>query len=546
MENVSSTTLGENSLADARSGFRPMASLNSHELAHQWFGDLVTCRDWGQAWLNEGWATFGEKLYMEYSRGHWQYDRDIDDDMGAYFGEARRYQRPVATNVYTSPDDMFDSHAYPKGGAILHTFRRLLGDEAFFKGVQLYLTRNRHSPVESVDLERALTEASGINMKPAFDQWVYKPGHPVLDYGYTYDETKRALTVTVKQTQNTENGTPVYDIPAKIGVIVNGKVERFPFRLNVKEQTATFTLFGKPDAVLLDPDHDFLREIPKLPYLTKAANENDSELIAIARYAPNATDRARAFARMLTGSPSERVIAAAVEVVQADTDNFPAIVDLGPLVRLRREALRPVFRSQLTQVNVERQAWGVSGLAALPANDEDRKRVEGFINDKAPYTLVVASVNALGAWKSADSVPLLQKALAMPSRREVVRQAALEALARVSPQEGERAIVQAFEPNKPQNLRQAALSAAGNLPPSPQTQALFRSALKDKAWLVVLSAATAVANQGDKTLLPDVQAAQNNLPPTAPRWVAGAISSAATRLEKGQTVPSGESGGEGN
>jgi len=220
MENVSATTLGAGSLTDTRAGFRAMASLNAHELAHQWFGDLVTCRDWGTIWLNESFADFFQALYYEHSRGKNAYDFEIESDMQSYFAEARRYQRPIVTTLYPTADAMFDSHTYPKGASVLHTLRRALGDDAFFRGLNLYLTRNRHTPVVTPDLIKALTDASGINVQPFFDQWIYKPGHPVLNYRWTYDDAKGELALSVQQTQDTKDGTPVYDIPTSVGVIV--------------------------------------------------------------------------------------------------------------------------------------------------------------------------------------------------------------------------------------------------------------------------------------------------------------------------------------
>ena len=256
MENVSATTLDYGALTDGRSGFRSMASLNSHELGHQWFGDLVTCKDWGTIWLNESFATFCQTTYFEHSRGKYAYDREIEGNMRDYFREAQRYKRPIVTNLYPNPDAMFDRHTYPKGGAVLHTLRRALGDDAFYRGIKLYLTRNRHNPVTTPDLIAALTEASGTNVQPLFDQWVYKPGHPVLEYAWTYDDAKGELTVTTKQTQDTKDGTPIYDIAAKVGVLTGGTMTALPVRLTGTENSFTLKT-AKPEAVILDPEPRF-------------------------------------------------------------------------------------------------------------------------------------------------------------------------------------------------------------------------------------------------------------------------------------------------
>src|SRR6516225_10031962 len=174
MENVTAATLGAHGLTDKRRGFRTMSGANAHELAHQWFGDLLTCKDWGHLWLNEGFATFFRYLYVEHSRGKDAYAHEIEGAMQSYFQESRRYKRPLATNLYPDKEAMFDAHTYQKGAAILHTMRRYLGDQAFFVGLRQYLTRYRHMPVDSHDLCEAMTEATGVNLEPFFDQWIYK------------------------------------------------------------------------------------------------------------------------------------------------------------------------------------------------------------------------------------------------------------------------------------------------------------------------------------------------------------------------------------
>src|SRR5579871_525005 len=280
MENASATTLGVGELTEAREGFRRAASINAHELAHQWFGDTVTCKDWGDLWLNEGFATFMQNLYFEHSMGKNAYDQQLDENMREYFVTARAYKRPISTKMYptTVPNGimMFDAHSYAKAGVVLHTLRRYLGDEPFFSGLKLYLTTWQHTPVESVQLRRCMTEASGINCEPFWAQWIEKPGHPVLDY--TWTASSDGIALTVKQLQDTSDGTPIYDIPAKVGLITSeGKFTEQPVHLSKPEETFHLTAAGSVTAVVLDPDHDFLREIPTLHW-------SAAELASILQY----------------------------------------------------------------------------------------------------------------------------------------------------------------------------------------------------------------------------------------------------------------------
>jgi aminopeptidase N len=410
MENVSATTLEAGALTDGRNGFRTMASLNSHELAHQWFGDLVTCKEWGHTWLNESFATFFQVLYFEHSRGKNGYDREMESNMREYFGEARQYKRPLVTNLYASDDDMFDSHAYPKGGTVLHTLRRHMGDAAFFQGIRLYLTRYRHQPVETWNFVQAMTDGSGINVQPFFDQWVYKPGHPVIEYTSAYDGAKGELTVTIKQTQDTKDGTPVYTIPTQIGVIAGGKTQLFPVTLNAAEQTVTLTT-AKPDAVLLDPNHDFLRE---MKHTFDAA-----ELPVILAYAPNCIDRQFAFTTLLRGTPTDETIRQVVAIVQKDRERFPAFTDLRALGNMKRDDLRPFFRNELTHPSTERQVSALRALGLLSKTDEDLAAVRDVVlkgtNNVTPALPVALSL--LGRWGGNDAATrdLLRSTLKSPN-----------------------------------------------------------------------------------------------------------------------------------
>src|SRR6478609_1581819 len=114
----------------------------AHELAHQWFGDLVTCRDWGEGWLNEGFATYAEYLWREHHEGRDAADLELEQWAESYFGEdSARYRRTIATKYYDEPLDIFDHHLYEKGGRVLHMLRDVLGDAAFWAALAHYLEK---------------------------------------------------------------------------------------------------------------------------------------------------------------------------------------------------------------------------------------------------------------------------------------------------------------------------------------------------------------------------------------------------------------------
>jgi aminopeptidase N len=418
MENASATTLGEPSLTEARNGYFTMDSLNSHELGHQWFGDLVTCKDWGDTWLNESFATYMQDMYFEHSRGKDAYDWEIDDNMRGYFGEARRYKRPLSTKMYPNGDAMFDQHTYPKGGAILHTLRRQLGDESFFSGLNYYLKKWYHTPVESAQLRRAFIEATGINVEPFWAQWIEKPGHPVLDYTWSY--ANGAVSMNVKQTQDTSDGTPIYDIPAKVDFIYpDGKHVVAPIHLSKADETFAIPA-AQPAAVVLDPTHDFLRQIPD-PHWTA------TELPFILRFGMNAPDRSLAMQKLLDAGGDANVQLVA-EVVAQDMGREPAFRNVNALMNLAKPELRSFWMRQLSSPNFDRQAVAVQALGKLPADAATTAMLRSLVNDKAPIRVVVNSINALAAWDKAGNADVFRKAQQIKDRRGVIKRAADAAL----------------------------------------------------------------------------------------------------------------------
>jgi len=414
MENVSATLLGEGSLTEKRDGYSTMDSLNSHELGHQWFGDLVTCKDWGDTWLNESFATFMQMIYFEHSRGADSYAHEIDDAMREYFQEARRYKRPLSTKMYSNQDGMFDSHSYPKGGVILHTLRRYLGDEAYYAGLKHYLTQWRHTPVESVQLRRAFNEATGINVEPFWAQWIEKPGHPVLDYSWKWEAGK--VLLTVKQTQDTSDGTPVYNLQAKVGVFHGNTMETKIIQLSKVDETFEIPLNASPNAIVLDPHHDFLREI-------KTLNWKESELPFILNISSNAPDRAEAMKRLLA-TPTDENIGLIVAALKKDSGLSPAFEQVSGLGNLAKPNLRSFWADQLGHKNFQRRAQAVQALAQLPSDPETVKILRGLVNDQSPIQVVINSVNALRAWDAVGNKDVIEMAALIKDRRGRIKRAA--------------------------------------------------------------------------------------------------------------------------
>jgi aminopeptidase N len=379
----------------------------------------VTCKDWGDAWLNESFATFMESLYMEHSRGKNGYEQEIDNNMASYFAEARRYKRPISTKMYPNGDAMFDSHTYPKGGVVLHTLRRFLGDANFFAGLNLYLKTWRHTPVESAQLRRAMTEATGINCEPFWAQWFEKPGHPVLDYTWKTEGGKTYLNV--KLLQDTTDGTPIYDINTYAFVYnPDGTVTALPVHLSKVNETFEYP-FTVKGALVLDPFHDFLREIPNLHW-------SSEELPVILQFASNSNDRNEAMRRLMSDSPSEQTIQLVAGQIGNDNAAFPVYRTVRQLANLARPDLRGLWLAQLNHPNFDRRAEAVNALGQLPSDPATTQRLRSLINAEAPISVVVNAIVALQKLDKAGNADVFRKALTIASRNDRIKRAAQTAL----------------------------------------------------------------------------------------------------------------------
>ncbi|MBL8764506.1 MAG: hypothetical protein JNM07_09595 [Phycisphaerae bacterium] len=257
MENTSATTLAEYAGFGERGA---QDSLISHELGHQWFGDLTTCKSWEHLWLNEGWASMCEALWDERQAGRSGYQRVIQGFYNRQSGNrGRNFTRPaMVSNRYGHADEaiMKEDDVYSKGAMVLHMLRQRLGSEAFFKGTALYLDRHKFTPVETSDFRRALEEVSGQSLERFFEQWAMRPGAPRLEVDLSWDEASRTLRVVIEQTQPIDADNPAYAFELPLYVEAeSGKRGRFVYvPTDQRRAEASFVLDAKPSQVSVDPN----------------------------------------------------------------------------------------------------------------------------------------------------------------------------------------------------------------------------------------------------------------------------------------------------
>lgn len=261
MENITATTMADTEIMLAENSLFAgnVENLVSHELAHSWFGNLVTCRNWAELWLNEGFATFMEAAFIENAYGRRAYLYKIISDAEQF--KADDAVNPKRNGLFNrnagAVNELFDRPAttYNKGGAVLHMLREQLGDEAFWRGVRAYLNRHKFGNVESSDLRRAMEEASGKDLGWFFEQWVYGLGYPKITVRQAYNAASRTLTLTATQTQKPEKfGPAAFRIPLSVEIKSGSETRSEKIELTKRTGTFSFKLAGRPSRVEFDKD----------------------------------------------------------------------------------------------------------------------------------------------------------------------------------------------------------------------------------------------------------------------------------------------------
>lgn len=262
MENTSTTLLTDRCLLDERATLdnRGTESLVAHELAHQWFGDLVVIKHWSHAWIKEGMASYTEVMWTEQEYGRDDAALYLLNEARSYLAEdSSRYRRPIVTHVYREAIELYDRHLYEKGACVYHMIRAELGDELFYKAIQTFVKDNAHKTVETIDLLRAIEKTTGRNLLFLFDQYVYRGGHPDYTVAYSWDGDSNLAKVTVTQTQSKEE---LFDLKIPIGFgNEEGSLKTFTVRIHEAEQSFYFPLENKPQFISFDVGNNYLKTV---------------------------------------------------------------------------------------------------------------------------------------------------------------------------------------------------------------------------------------------------------------------------------------------
>jgi aminopeptidase N len=231
--------------------------LIAHETAHQWFGNSVTERTWPHLWLSEGFATYFEQLWHERDLGRDTLRANMTRIRAQILAAKEVATRPVIDTAQRDLMALLNTNSYQKGGFVLHMLRAQIGDTAFFRGVRAYYARYRHGTAVTDDLRREMEKTSGRDLRWFFDQWLRRPGFPMVATRWTYDPSTRVVAIKVEQSG--PHGMFRLSLPIEIddGETVQRIIVDIPARADTR-MYLPLEVRNTPTRVTIDPDAQVL------------------------------------------------------------------------------------------------------------------------------------------------------------------------------------------------------------------------------------------------------------------------------------------------
>lgn len=483
MENTSTTLLTDRCLLDERAALdnRGTESLVAHELAHQWFGDLVVIKHWSHAWIKEGMASYSEVLWTDKEYGKEDAAYYMLNEARSYLAEdSSRYRRPIVTHVYREAIELYDRHLYEKGACVYHMIRAELGDELFYKAIHTFVQDNAHKTVETIDLLRAIEKSTGRNLMFLFDQYVYRGGHPDYKVSYSWDGDSKLAKVTVTQTQvkDSKNGNgnkkDVFDLkipigfgykPEKTGADSTAPIKTFTVRVYEREQSFYFPLDEKPAFISFDVGNNYLKTV-SLEYPV-------AELKAQLQFDPDPVSRIYA-AKALAKKGGLEAVKTLSEALKKEHFWGVRVEVAGELSNIK---LDQAFEGLITGLKDKdaRVRRAVVGALSTIKTHESYKALKSIVKKgDASYYVEAAAASAIGsiATVNSDEKPTVENAIeelksVLKERQgwnEVVRSGAISGLAQMKTSEDALNLILKYTAvATPQALRLAAIRALGTI-----------------------------------------------------------------------------------
>jgi aminopeptidase N len=422
MENTSATTIGADMLlrAEEFEDDRPATDADiAHEMAHQWFGDLITCADWRQSWLNEGFATYFEALWEEHSEG-----REYFDWMEERAARKIASRDSTATVVPAAGTDQDSAYSLinDKGSWILQMARGELGDANFWKAIQYYTRKFSYKTATTSDFVDAISVSTGENLKWLFDQYLYEPGSPKLDVAWGYDSTQGRVHVAVKQTQTGDGIPQVFHVPLEFEVLGDSEPKTFHVWLTKRSEDFYFTVSDRPRTILLDPRDIVLKSV--------TFAKPDAEWIWQLKNAPSALNRSEAAVEL--GSFNTPGAIEALTQAGVSSAFFGIRLDsVESLTRIASEATREPLTKMLDDKDLRVRRASASALGHLPRNGDSMARLLELTRNDPSYSVRQSALRAVVLIKPENVIALVMPFLDSQFADQRLRPTAIAALARL-------------------------------------------------------------------------------------------------------------------
>jgi len=513
MENSSATTNTSSSLVNpqlAAEYATGQDDLISHELTHQWFGDYVTCKDWGNIWLNEGFATFGETVWTEnhFPKNQSEYQRWTD--ARHWFASANLYGKPIVRYDFADSSE-FDGNAYNKGGWVLYMLRHQLGEDTFNGALKHYLEVNHGKNVVTADFVKAVEEATNADVDLFFNQWVYGAGAPKFDVSYAYDNSKHQVAVTVKQTQKVEGRVGLFRVPTDVEITTLAGAHLYP--IVVSKQTETFFLpaGSEPLMVLFDKGGNILKRTE--------FHKQKKEWLYQLKNAADFSDRADAAVALRT--LKEDVAQSESKIEAKNDDVIAGLADAATndkawgVRAVAAESLGEIggpdaAKRLIVALNSAKEPWLRARMVAALGGFKDDKdvaaKLESVAQQDTSYRARAAALQALGKLKSPDAFAILNAAIAAESPDDFLRNAALRSLGPLGDEKAVPVLREWVVPGKLMETREAAIFSLARLQKDKkEITTQIASYLPEPHFGVRMAAVSALGARGDASAIPALE-----------------------------------------
>jgi len=498
MENITATTLTDTALHDEIEALEADGDgLVAHELAHQWFGDLITCKDWSHLWLNEGFASYFDALFAETNRGEDAFRLAMHGALEAYLASDRGYRRPIVEARYSSSESMFDGVTYSKGACVLHALRGLLGNEAWWKGIRHYVTAHKFQVVETDDFRKAMEAASGKKLDWFFNQWAYKGGHPELKVRWRFEDADKTVRVHIRQTQKLDDQTPLFRLPTTLEITEEvGKTRVVPVVIDDASQEFVIPCASRPRMVQIDPEGWLIKEID----FAKTSQENRFQLV----HAACVLGRLDAARELLKGGTADPETVRALANAWKREKTVEAKRQMVEVLCNGEEAFRATLLEAGRASEPRLRVAAISGLVKLKRDQASEALLRAVWSDsKEAYGARREAIRGLVAWNVKDCDALLKDGLKVRSAHYTLAATALELLLRHSNAESRKLAALYSRFGQPEALRKTAIAAFSQLAKNdPALQEVLVSLVGDPIKSVRIHAWNTVRELDLKKALP--------------------------------------------